>query len=295
MGDGPPNTYSRQSANEAFNVNAHTQNATVDPQSLQHEPATPESTPEGSYNESESSSSKSGPPEVHRRDKPTGVCYDIRMKLHANADFSANPHHPEDPRRIDAIMSEFKSANLVYKGKESDAWLAEELRKSPNKFMWRIKARHALEREICLCHSAAQFFWAKSLDQYNSKQLRDMTEIMDAGRKSLYVGNLTFEAALISAGGAIESCKQVVNDICKNAFAVIRPPGHHAERDDSMGFCIFNNVPIAVRVCMADYPEKCRKVLILVSVYSSEYDHDSKDVKAIWPELVSTLEVWIKK
>jgi histone deacetylase 6 len=49
----------------------------------------------------------------------------------------------------------------------------------------------------------------------------------------------------------------------RNAIAVIRPPGHHAECDAASGFCIFNNVPIAARVCQKDFPEKCRKVLIL--------------------------------
>jgi histone deacetylase 6 len=90
-----------------------------------------------------------------------------------------------------------------------------------------------------------------------------MTNEYDMGRKSLYVGNLTYQAALISAGGAIETCKNVVVGNVKNAIAVIRPPGHHAEYNESLGFCIFNNVPVAAKVCMADYPETCRKILIL--------------------------------
>ena len=262
--DEPQDLNDYSAMNDTQNNIAHLQNATVDPRALQQDAAaTPLSMSEESEDESESYSSNSVSQDALRRFKPTGICYDIRMKLHANADFSASPHHPEDPRRIDAIMNQLKDAKLVYRGKDSDPWLVEELKKSPNKFMQRIKARHATEAEICQCHSAAQFLWAKTLDTYDSKELRDMTDIMDAGRRSLYVGNLTFEAALISAGGAIETCKQVVDDRCKNAFAVIRPPGHHAERDESMGFCIFNNVPIAVRTCMADYPEKCRKVLIL--------------------------------
>jgi len=79
----------------------------------------------------------------------------------------------------------------------------------------------------------------------------------------LYVGSLTYEAALVSAGGAIETCKAVVTGEVKNAIAVIRPPGHHAEHNKAMGFCFFNNVPIAAKICQIDYPSKCRKVLIL--------------------------------
>ncbi|KAK6583588.1 hypothetical protein PZA11_003318 [Diplocarpon coronariae] len=198
---------------------------------------------------------------VRRANLATGCCYDDRMKLHANADFSANPHHPEDPRRIEAIMTEFKDNGLVCTGttlEQEATW-----KKSPNQYMWRIPARQATREEICTAHAAGHFEWVKSLGDKTSMELRHMTEEFDNGRKSLYVGNLTYDAALVSAGGAIETCKNVVEGKVKNAIAVIRPPGHHAEHNESMGFCIFNNVPIAANVCMRDYPEKCRKVLIL--------------------------------
>lgn len=48
----------------------------------------------------------------------------------------------------------------------------------------------------------------------------------------------------------------------KNAIAVIRPPGHHAEPHKAMGFCLFNNVCVAARVVLNEYPE-CKRVLIL--------------------------------
>jgi histone deacetylase 6 len=192
---------------------------------------------------------------------PTGCCYDSRMTLHANADFSASPHHPEDPRRIQAIMKEFQDAGLIYTGSESE--LLPLLTLSPNRWMYRISARNATREEICLVHTPDHFYWVENLSRMSSSDLRNMTNDMDAGRKSLYVGNLTYQAALISAGGAIETCKNVVAGQCKNGIAVIRPPGHHAEPNESMGFCIFNNVPIAASVCMQDYPEICRKILIL--------------------------------
>ncbi|TVY57878.1 Histone deacetylase clr3, partial [Lachnellula suecica] len=192
---------------------------------------------------------------------PTGCCYDNRMKYHANADFSESPHHPEDPRRIEVIMQEFMDGGLIYDGNEED--LAEILKISPTKFMWRIPARQARQDEICTVHTASHYEWVKSLSLLKPAELRAMTTAFDNGRKSLYVGSLTHYAALISAGGAIETCKNVVEGRVKNAVAVIRPPGHHAEYNEAMGFCIFNNVPIAAKVCMQDYPEVCRKVLIL--------------------------------
>lgn len=192
---------------------------------------------------------------------PTGCCYDDRMKLHANAEFSEKPTHPEDPRRIEAIMQELKNAGLIYTGLSSE--LETILETNPTSWMYRIAARAATMAEICTVHTATHYQWVEGLSNKSSAELREMTAEMDQGRKSLYVGNLTYEASLISAGGAIETCKNVVEGRVKNAIAVIRPPGHHAEYNESMGFCVFNNVSIAAEVCKMDYPDTCRKVMIL--------------------------------
>jgi len=57
----------------------------------------------------------------------------------------------------------------------------------------------------------------------------------------------SWDAALLSAGGVLSACKAVLEGSCDNAFCVVRPPGHHAERDWAMGFCLFNNAAIAAR------------------------------------------------
>lgn len=80
---------------------------------------------------------------------------------------------------------------------------------------------------------------------------------------SIYFNKLSYYTGKLSAGGAIETCKAVMERRVKNAIAVIRPPGHHAEVDQTMGFCLFNNTCIASRVCQDLYKEACRKVLIL--------------------------------
>ncbi|KAG9236141.1 hypothetical protein BJ875DRAFT_357559, partial [Amylocarpus encephaloides] len=213
------------------------------------------------------SSSDSTPPQTSpqppRRKAylPTGCYYDDRMKFHANADYSEDSHHPEDPRRIEYIMKALRNAGLVYTGGESDLRIM--LIESPTKYLWRIPARNATENEICLAHTKPHFQWVKDLSSKSTDELRVMSASMDSNRKSLYVSGLTYQAALLSAGGAIETCKRVVLGELKNGIAVIRPPGHHAEFNEPMGFCLFNNVPIAAKVCMQDHPELCRKVLIL--------------------------------
>ncbi|KAH8904003.1 hypothetical protein BR93DRAFT_158794 [Coniochaeta sp. PMI_546] len=211
----------------------------------------------------ENGEDSNGFPEEYRRHGllPTGCCYDDRMKLHANADFGPSPHHPEDPSRIESIMRIFKKAGLVYTG--SDADLAYIIQNCPTKYMWRIPAREATREEILKVHIPRHYDWVEDLSRKATAELRTLTKRLDQGRDSLYVGSMTFEAALISAGGAIETCKSVVAGNVKNAFAIIRPPGHHAERDQPMGFCLFNNVPVAAKTCQDAYPDLCRKILIL--------------------------------
>lgn len=210
-----------------------------------------------------SSSANAGGNAIRRRRGllPTGCCYDVRMKMHMNADFSPGTHHPEDPRRIHEIFKAFQRAGLVYTGPDMD--LPRILRDTPTRYMWRIPARTARRDEICLAHSEGHFDWVESLDSLSADKLRELTRRFDQGRESLYIGGMSHPVARLSVGGAIDTCKSVVVGTVKNAFAVIRPPGHHAERDKAMGFCFFNNVPVAVKVCQREFPDACRRVLIL--------------------------------
>ena len=91
----------------------------------------------------------------------------------------------------------------------------------------------------------------------------DELKLLEGEYDSVYFNTLTFTSALLSAGGAIETCKAVVSRQLKNGIAVIRPPGHHAECNRPSGFCFFDNCAIAAKVCQMDYPDTCRKILIL--------------------------------
>ena len=57
----------------------------------------------------------------------------------------------------------------------------------------------------------------------------------------------SWEAAVLAAGAAIELTDAVLSGQARQAFGLLRPPGHHAMRDRGMGFCVFNNVVVAVR------------------------------------------------
>src|SRR3954454_13165395 len=60
-----------------------------------------------------------------------------------------------------------------------------------------------------------------------------------------YTSPESYEIALLAAGAAIEGVERVMAESHRAAVAMVRPPGHHAERDRAMGFCLFNNVAIA--------------------------------------------------
>jgi len=61
----------------------------------------------------------------------------------------------------------------------------------------------------------------------------------------------TWDAALVSAGAAIDATDAVLAGELENAFCAVRPPGHHACRDKAMGFCFFNNVAIAAKYALS--------------------------------------------
>jgi len=79
---------------------------------------------------------------------------------------------------------------------------------------------------------------------------------------SAIVGRGSYEIAKLAAGGAIAAVKAVVEqDSIQNAYALTRPPGHHAEADQGIGYCIFNNIVIAAKYAQKELG--IQKILII--------------------------------
>ena len=191
-----------------------------------------------------------------RRMLRSGFVYDPRMRYHVeNATADAASLHPEDPRRIHAIYEYFVAAGLIKRNTEGQL-------PAHDHFMARIALRPVTQAEACLVHTPEHWKWVQQLRHLSPG---DKPPVQHPRHKleSVYVSCMTPIAAELSAGGAIEACRAVMLDKVKNAFALIRPPGHHAEREDVKGFCIFDNVSIATRACRVEFAEQCRKVLIL--------------------------------
>ncbi|WP_269542872.1 histone deacetylase family protein [Cerasicoccus fimbriatus] len=76
----------------------------------------------------------------------------------------------------------------------------------------------------------------------------------------------SFAVARLSAGGAMLAVDEVMQGKARNAFSIMRPPGHHAEHAQAMGFCLFNNVAVAARYAQQQYALK-RVAIIDIDVH----------------------------
>lgn len=80
-----------------------------------------------------------------------------------------------------------------------------------------------------------------------------------AGKRSTFLDPDTstcadsWDAAAMAVGGLLNLVDAVVEEKVRNGFALVRPPGHHAEWDRAMGFCLFNNIAIAARYALAHH------------------------------------------
>jgi acetoin utilization deacetylase AcuC-like enzyme len=137
------------------------------------------------------------------------VLYDRRF-----ADHSMGPGHPESPERILVL-------NRMLEEEAAGTFLA-------------IEPRPATDEELGWVHERAYIDFIRST----------------SGRESVFLdgdtsaGPKTFETALLAAGGFIRLLDVILDGRARNGLALIRPPGHHAEAAQAMGFCFFNNVAV---------------------------------------------------
>ena len=131
--------------------------------------------------------------------------------------------HPECPQRLDAISDHLLSTGLDIALQHKDAPMA---------------TLEQLER----AHAAGYVMQLKDL----LEQIRDAGEPRALDPDTVACPG-TWHAALRAAGAAVAATDDVIAGRASNAFCAVRPPGHHATRDETMGFCFFNNVAVAAR------------------------------------------------
>jgi acetoin utilization deacetylase AcuC-like enzyme len=153
----------------------------------------------------------------------TQVVYSEEFSKHNNMS------HPENASRLHVMMEEIKNAPFY----------------NELKF---IKPDSLLEKTLFDIHSEKMI-----------EKVREMSSIGESWiDMDTYVCKSDYETAKLAAGGLVKACNNVISGKAENAFAMIRPPGHHATKDRSMGFCLFNNAAIAAN----ELSKKGKKTLI---------------------------------
>ena len=159
--------------------------------------------------------------------QPVLVVRDERYALHLE-----KVPHIESPRRIKAMHEAL--ADPCLRGK----WVE-------------VKPREASENELAWVHTK----------DYIQRVARSAGRKLTSFDLDTQASEHSYDVARLGAGGVFSLLDEILNGKGKRGFACIRPPGHHAEPDKAMGFCLFNNVALGARYLQERHGIK--KVMII--------------------------------
>jgi len=149
----------------------------------------------------------------------TGVVVDERYLRHGEG-----AYHPESPRRLESVYA------MLAKPDMAGRYIA-------------IAPRYATREELELVHSHSYVSLIASTAGKSYYSLDPDTQTSPE----------SYDTAQLAVGGFLNAIDAVMTGEVDNAFAFVRPPGHHAGRDRAAGFCLFNNVAIGARYALAKY------------------------------------------
>lgn len=154
--------------------------------------------------------------------------------------------HPEQVARLEYILDALKEMNLL-----------------------RVSAPMAADDDILRIHPQEYISYLKgSLPQTGYKSLDGDT----------YISSGSLTAAYRAAGGVLRAIDIVLSGEAKNAFVAVRPPGHHAETQTAMGFCLFGNVALGAKHALDFHGLK------RVAVIDFDVHHGNGTQELLWDE-----------
>ncbi|XP_058180770.1 histone deacetylase 5 isoform X2 [Rhododendron vialii] len=191
----------------------------------------------------------------NRRRRRVGLIHDERMCKHFAPD---DDYHPENPNRILAIWNKLKSSGITQRCVV-------------------LSAKEAEDKYIAAVHTKNHIDLIKNI---SSEKFDSRRERIAAKYNSIYFNEGSSEAAYLAAGSVLEVAEKVAKGELDSAFAIVRPPGHHAEENEPMGFCLHNNVAVATSFLLNKRELGIKKILIV----DWDVHHGNGTQKMFWKD-----------
>lgn len=173
-------------------------------------------------------------PLVGARVPATGLAYDAVMLKHGCGCGAHAPTHPEHGGRLQSVWARLCETGLAARTE-------------------RTRPRKATHEELAAVHSEAHVaLFGGRREAGGAGPVRQLVRLACGGlgvdSDTAWSDAHTAPAARAAAGAVLDLAVRTARGELRNGFAVVRPPGHHAEPNQAMGFCFFNNVAVAARI-----------------------------------------------
>ncbi|KAM6575472.1 hypothetical protein CsatA_023799 [Cannabis sativa] len=191
-----------------------------------------------------------------KQKRRVGLLYDDRMCKHAPPN---KTDWPEIPDRIKSIWNKLQTAGI------------------PQRCVL-LDAKEVEDNQVLLVHSQNHL---KLMKDISSKKFSSRRKKIASKYDSIYFNKGSSEAASLAAGSVVQVIEQVAKGELSSGVAIVRPPGHHAEHDKPIGFCLYNNVAIAAKFILNEKPELGIKRILIVDW---DVHHGNGTQKMFWED-----------